>query len=145
MYRIRRAHSRDAGSLSEMNYQFNKIVINPNGISTKLKKGNEIVFVATNKENPIAFICAQIFTSFCYKKPYAEITELYVKAEHRQKGVARRLIKAMESRLMKRKVNHIHILTSSSNKAARNLYEKLGYDNHRMRPEVIYDRNIKDE
>ncbi len=143
MYRIRRARPEDSVFLSEMNSQFNGASIDPAAIRLRLRKGDEIVLVALDGRRPIAFACAQIFLSFCYQKPYAEITELFVTAEHRRRGVGRKLMDAMESHLAKKKVVHIHILTFSNNKPARTLYESLGYSLNQKNPELLLEKNMK--
>jgi ribosomal protein S18 acetylase RimI-like enzyme len=143
VYTIRLASPRDSTALAKMNLEFNHVFVESKDIEKKLRKGNEIVFVALEGNKPIAFICAQLYLSFCYPIPYAEITEIYVKSEHRLKGLGTELINTMELYLVKKEVNHIHILTGQRNKPACALYEGLGYKINRKRSEVLYEKNIK--
>ena len=141
--RIRAATPEDAAPLSKMNQLFNHLSIGLRDIQKKLRDGDEIVLVAQSGEGLCGFACAQVMDSFCYKKPYAELTELYVGSAYRRNGIATMLVRSMEKELSKRGVVHIHILTGVANRPARALYEQLRYSCTRKRPEILYDKNMK--
>ncbi|MGA2785687.1 MAG: GNAT family N-acetyltransferase [Candidatus Bathyarchaeia archaeon] len=140
---VRKAGPNDATTLSKMNNEFNHLRIKPKDIHKKLNRGSEIVLVAEVDGKLSGFACAQIMDSFCYTKPYAEMTELFVRATSRRMGVGKALVGAIEKELLSRGVSHIHILTGMKNKSARALYEKLRYSDHKERREVLYDKNMK--
>ncbi len=142
MISVRLATNKDADGLAEMNRAFNGPQIEAQAIASSLVKGNEYVAVAHCNGVPIGFACAQIHESFCYHRPYAELTELYVKDGFRRQGAGTKLVCFMEGRLRKERVVHMHILTGARNKAGRCLYEGLGYKTNRKRPEVLYEKDI---
>ncbi len=143
MHKVRIAQPKDAYVLAKMNREFNHNLIEPMEIGKKLRRGNEIVLVAERENQVLGFACAQLMDSFCYVRPYAELTELYVRVAYRRKGVGTALVRNMEKELARRGVGHIHILTAAGNKPARALYDQLGYSYRRKRPEMLYDKNMK--
>ena len=60
--------------------------------------------------------------------------------EHRRNNVGMALVKFMEQEAIKRNLLHFHILTNGNNKAALNLYEKLGY---KVTGEILLDKTIE--
>jgi ribosomal protein S18 acetylase RimI-like enzyme len=139
---VRLAKSKDADGLSEMNRAFNGPQIDAAVIASKLLTGNEYVAVSLCNGVPVGFACALIHDSFCYHKPYAELTELYVKDAFRRLKAGTKLVHFMESHLRRRHVVHMHVLTGARNKAGRSLYESLGYKTNRKRREVLYEKDI---
>jgi ribosomal protein S18 acetylase RimI-like enzyme len=123
-----------------MNRIFNGSSIDASAIVRSLCHATELVAVALNGRSRAGFVCAQIHDSFCYHAPYAEITEVFVKAEFRRTRIATRLVGFMERQLARRGVVHLHVLTASRNKPARTLYEKLGY--RRAKPEALYEKDM---
>lgn len=124
-FQLRLASRRDAKSLSEMNYEFNKVAIGEAAINLKLSRGHEIVAIAEQDRGTIAFACAQVYDSFCYKTLQAELTELYVRNGFRRNGIGSGLIRFMEDQIAKRHGRHIHILTGSLNRSAQTLYRRI--------------------
>ncbi len=143
MHKVRIAQPKDADALAKMNREFNRNLIEPKEVSRKLRRGSEIVLIAENEDQVLGFACAQLMDSFCYVRPYAELTELYVRVAYRRKGVGSALVRNMEKELARRGVMHIHILTAVRNKPARALYDRLRYSHSRKRPEMLYDKNMK--
>ena len=141
--RVRFANPQDATCLAKMNSVFNRQLMDAKTIRKKIRSGLELVLVAEIDDHIAGFACAQFFDSFCYANPYAELTELFVEATHRRRGIAVALVRQMEEELAKRGASHIHILTGARNGPARALYERLGYFHNRKRPEILYDKNMK--
>jgi ribosomal protein S18 acetylase RimI-like enzyme len=142
MISVRLAMRKDALGLSEMNRAFNGPRIEARAVAAKLRKGNEYVAVAICDSVPVGFACAHVHDSFCYHKPYVELTELYVKDGFRRLRAGTKLVRFMESHLRQRQVVHMHILSGARNRAGRSLYEGLGYKTNRKRPEVLYEKDI---
>jgi len=143
LHKVRIAMPKDACVLAKMNSEFNHNMIEPKDISRKLRRGSEIVLVAESENQVLGFACAQLMDSFCYVRPYAELTELYVRVAYRRKGVGLALVRNMEKELARHGVTHIHILTAVRNKPARALYGRLRYSHRRKKPEMLYDKNMK--
>ena len=142
MIETRLATGDDAEVLSEMNAEFNEVRMEPGAISSKLLAGREIVAIASTAGAIVGFACAQICESICYPSPYAEITELFVRAASRRSGVGTALVAFVEKQVAQRGATHIRILTGMRNQSARALYAKLGYRHDRNRPEVLYEKDM---
>lgn len=134
------ARPADAHALAEMNRIFNASEVTPRAIQENLRTSTELVAVALCNGRRAGYACAHVHDSFCYHAPYAEITELFVRAEYRRYGIATKLICFMERRLATKGVIHLHILTGVRNGPARTLYEKLGY--RRATTEVLYEKSM---
>jgi ribosomal protein S18 acetylase RimI-like enzyme len=143
MTKVRKATAKDADVLAAMNREFNRQERAPRAVRACLRRGGEIVLLAEVEGEPAGFACAQVADSFCYDKPWAELTELYVRASHRRAGCGTALVRAVEAELARRGVVHVHILTGVRNRPARSLYEGLGYSHNRAKPEMLYDRDMK--
>jgi GNAT superfamily N-acetyltransferase len=142
MVKVRRARLSDAAALATMNSEFNHVDIDPGWVRASLRHGREIVLVAERGGERAGFACALVNVSFCYDRPWAELTELFVRPGHRRAGCGKALVRAIEMELSRRGVVHVHILTGARNRRARALYEAMGYAHNRAKPEVLYDRNM---
>lgn len=131
------AHAKD---LADMNAEFNDLNRDPADIARHLENGNEIVLVALVDGQAIGFLCAQIYTSFCYDHPYAEIMELYIRKPFRRKGRGLALLHAIEQNLNTRGVLHVKLLTGFHNKAAWQTYQSAGYT--REEHDVVFSRKL---
>lgn len=69
-----------------------------------------------------------------------QIYHLFVKATHRRKGIARKLITLLLDYAKQEKLHYVLLLTGNDDsfKAARNLYESLGGYNHPQFKETYY-------
>ena len=140
MYQIRIAQCSDARELLKLNDLFNgknsnTLAAIEESLQTNTK---EIVCVAADEDRLVGFCCGQLCKSICYSILYAEITELFVLDECRRQGVGRKLLKFMESELVKQGVCHLHILTFTDNCVAQSLYRSLGYNET---SETLFDKN----
>ncbi|MEM9159141.1 MAG: GNAT family N-acetyltransferase [Verrucomicrobiota bacterium] len=125
-YSIRRAAASDATELLKLNLEFNKIETPIGHIVSSLSRidNPETIFVAYSESGLMGFACLQITQSFCYAKPNAQITELFVQPLHRQKGIASQLIRAAEDFLQERNAEELTVLTRKGNKPALAFYRK---------------------
>lgn len=126
---IRKAVKEDAAKLYILNELFN------GQGSTTLEKltdsiinnQQEIVFVAADDNEPVGFICGQVFKSMCYSTYYGEISELFIKEEYRRKGIAGRLINRIEEEFIRNNIYSFQLFTGAANKSAQAFYETKGY------------------
>lgn len=131
---IIKAEVKDAPALHELNCEFNgENCITLEGVKESLANPqNEIVFVCYDGESesavPVGFVCGMLKKSACYADISAELTELYVRAEYRRKGIASQLVAALEAELSALGVQHMMVLTGDDNLAAQRLYESFGYE-----------------
>ncbi len=80
MIKIRFAVPEDAAELIAMNREFNEVDdLDVEAVKKELADGQELVVVAdAGKEGLAGFCCVQHYKSFCYNRPIAELTELYL-------------------------------------------------------------------
>lgn len=142
MVEIRLALPSDAGALSQMNYEFNDVGMEPPALRRRLQEGGEIVAIAFVDGGAAGFACAPVHLSICYPTPCAEITELFERAAFRRRRIATGLIAFLEKQLACRRVTHIRILTGFGNEAAQALYGKFGYQHDRERPEIVFEKDM---
>ena len=122
----------DAAHLGMLNDEFNG-----EGETTieNIKKSlisNHQEIVIVDDENGIltGFVCVQLKKSFCYDEYMPEITEVYVKPEYRNRGIASKMIDFAEDYCIKNYPLHkFELLTGSENAIAQLVYGKLGYSN----------------
>ncbi len=135
---IRLATGQDAEILWEMNEEFNGKGCNTvSSVKKSLEEnGNEIICLAEWEGRGAGFCCARIMRSVCYADAYAEITELYVRKEHRRKGIGKGLIAFAEGLCRKRDgVEEFKLLTGADNLSAQALYKSMGY---KKEDEVVF-------
>ena len=127
---VRAATAADAGQLEALNTEFNgEGETSLENIRASLE-GNkqEIVIVSEEGGSLTGFACLQLKKSFCYDVLMPEITELYVKPEHRKRGVASAMIGFAEDYCRGHiSFRKIEILTGQTNTAAQTAYERMGY------------------
>lgn len=127
---IRLASVNDAAQLHRLNEQFNgKGETTLENIKRTLNENpHEIVAVASENDEIIGFICAQVKKSFCYDALMIEITELFVLKKYRRKRVASGLVKFIETYCKQNQSFHrIELLTGVKNLGAQAFYKSAGY------------------
>ena len=120
----------DAQQLFLLNEEFNgKGVVTLDIIKERLENNKcEIIVVSEENGVVVGFVCAQVMISFCYSKTYAEITEVFVKKEHRRKGYASKMIEFIQDYCKKNFcVENFQLFTGRNNRKAKRLYKSLGY------------------
>ena len=127
LYRL--ACPADAEALVRLNAVFNEVDdVSPEDVRRCLAESAEVVVVAETDGKAVAFCCAQVHHSFCYKTPVAEVTEMYVDESHRRMGIASGMLNFLEEHLHAAYgADEIHLLTSTGNLAARSACKKAGF------------------
>ena len=127
---IRTATLDDAEQLAQLNIEFNgEGETSLENIRDCLANNSrEVVIVSEEGGLLSGFACLQLKKSFCYDVYMPEITELYVKAEYRKRGIASAMVQFAEKYCRENVPSRrIEILTGSSNTAAQTAYERMGY------------------
>lgn len=70
----------------------------------------------------------------------AFITEVYIQADHRRRGLARRLMIAVEAEARRCRVHALHLMVRPENEAARLLYTDVGYEQN---PRVVMTKVLE--
>ena len=127
---VRIATVQDAEQLEVLNNEFNGEgeTTLENIKSSLANNKQEIIVVHEQNGELTGFVCVQMKNSFCYDDYMPEITEVYVKPQHRRKGVARAMITYAEEYCKRHYPLHkFELLTGAENDSARIAYAKLGY------------------
>lgn len=97
-------------------------------LEERLRKEDSVIFLAFEKEVPIAFV--QLFPSFSSvsMKRLWILNDLYVKKEARRKGFAEKLIKYSIEFAEDTEAKGILLETGKENTNAQKLYEKIGFN-----------------
>lgn len=125
---VQRAGPADAAALVELNRQFNGLDMPAASVAQRLS-GNrrEVVLLAREGEAAVGFACVQFSLSVCYPRPWAEVTEMYVRRGYRRRGAGSALLAAAERVALRRHVEEIVVLTGQRNAAGQRLYTSAGY------------------
>ena len=127
---VRIATVQDAEQLEILNNEFNSEgeTTLDNIRASLADNKQEIVVVDELNDKLTGFVCVQLKKSFCYDEYMPEITEVYVKPQHRRCGVARTMIAYAEEYCKSHYPLHkFELLTGAENDVARIAYAKLGY------------------
>lgn len=119
----------DAEALVRLNAAFNEVDdVAPEDVRRSLAHSAEVVIVAVEDDVPVAFCCAQVHHSFCYRAPVAEVTEMYVEEAFCRKGCAQGMLAFLEDHLRGvHGVDEMHLLTGTGNLLAQSAYKKAGF------------------
>lgn len=127
---VRVATEQDAEQLEILNNEFNgegETALDHIRASLVNNK-QEVIVVAEKNGELTGFVCVQLKKSFCYDDYMPEITEVYVKQQHRRNGIARAMITYAEEYCKGHYPLHkFELLTGAENDGARIAYAKLGY------------------
>ena len=91
---VRIATVQDAEQLEFLNNEFNgEGETTLDNIRSSLANNKQEVIVVDEQNGELTgFVCVQLKKSFCYDDYMPEITEVYVKPQHRRNGIARAMI-----------------------------------------------------
>ena len=126
---IRLAQSSDAFELKNLNDLFNdEDDTTLDELETSLRENNQEIVVCAEIESMIIGVCCiQIMKTMCFNWQYAYITEIFIRKEHRNRGIGTLLIKFSEQILLKKGIKKIFLLVGEPNLKAQRLYESLGF------------------
>lgn len=86
-------------------------------------------FLVAQEDSRILGYCGVILTP-----PESDITNICVAWDFRRKGVARKLLEHLSSKLLQQGIHEIHLEVRESNLPALNLYRELGFNQDGLRP-----------
>lgn len=90
----------------------------------------ETVILAKVDDEAVGFALVRVVPSVLYSTPHAELTELYVMEEFRQRGIASGLIAFAEQIAVQKGARSILVQTGDDNLSALTLYKKLDYEEY---------------
>jgi len=93
------------------------------------------VFYAEEDDKVIGYVLVQWFTALPIvkfkRKGY--VSNLYIDIKYRKKGIGIKLVKKAMEWLKKNEVKHVSLEIHVDNKAAQNLYKKLGFKEYTLK------------
>jgi len=104
-------------------------------LKEELNNPNALYFVMKDDENDSVIALAGAIISF----DTADIMNVSVKEEYRRRRLAFRILNELMEEAKKRGVSEFTLEVRENNKAARNLYEKMGFKFEGMRPDFYRD------
>jgi ribosomal protein S18 acetylase RimI-like enzyme len=90
----------------------------------------ETVILAKVADEAVGFALVRVVPSVLYSTPHAELTELYVMEEFRQRGIASDLIAFARKSPLQKGARSILVQTGDDNEPALALYKKFGYEEY---------------
>ncbi|MBN8656637.1 MAG: GNAT family N-acetyltransferase, partial [Anaerolineae bacterium] len=122
----------DAPAIATLNRLFNEVDESPEAIAARMSDPNcvETVILAKVADEAIGFALVRVVPSVLYSTPHAELTELYVIDEYRQRGIASGLIAFAEQIAVQKGARNILVQTGDDNVSALSLYRKHGYEEY---------------
>lgn len=95
-----------------------------------LNNYNNFVFVAEENGKLVGFAAFSVRDVIRYPKPIAELDELFVYSDYRQKGLGKKLMQQVEEKAKELNCYRIFIESRFDYKTAHKFYEDLGYTNY---------------
>jgi ribosomal protein S18 acetylase RimI-like enzyme len=122
----------DAPAIAHLNLLFNEATDSADAIAARMSDLAcvETVILAKVADDAIGFALVRVVPSVLYSTPHAELTELYVLEEFRQRGIASGLIAFAEQIAVQKGVRSILVQTGDDNLSALALYKKHGYEEY---------------
>jgi ribosomal protein S18 acetylase RimI-like enzyme len=122
----------DAPAIARLNLLFNEVDESPQAIAARMSDPHcvETVILAKVADEAVGFALVRVVPSVLYATPHAELTELYVMEEYRQRGIASDLIAFAEKVAVRKGARSILVQTGDDNVPALALYKKIGYEEY---------------
>lgn len=129
---IRKAVASDAAAILRLNAEHNDVRSREAGIAKRLAQsdGVESLYLAEIEDEVVGHLSLRLMAQICDDAPYAEVSELYVAAEHRRKGVATALMDHAVALAKEAGAQEIVLLTNFRNHVAQQFYFAHGYENY---------------
>ena len=126
------ATAEDAPLIAKLNLLFNEVDESPEAIAARISDPHcvETVILAKVADEAVGFALVRVVPSVLYSTPHAELTELYVMDEYRQRGIASDLIAFVEQVAAQKGARSILVQTGDDNLPALSLYKKRGYEEY---------------
>lgn len=126
------ASAEDAAAIAKLNLLFNEVDESAEVIAARMDDPAcvETVILANVDDEAVGFALVRVVPSVLYAAPHAELTELYVMEEFRQRGIASGLIAFAEQIASQKGARSILVQTGDDNLPALALYKKFGYEEY---------------
>lgn len=149
---IRRAGTEDAEQIGRLldafNREFDDLTPGPAELAARFRQllpgGETAVLLGGGGPDGVAVL--RFRQAIWSESPECHLAELYVAPERRGRGRGRALLEAAIELARERGADHFELVTGEDDRAARSLYESLGFSNREGRPDgptmLYYEREI---
>ncbi len=103
--------------------------------------GVETVLLAETAEGVAGLCCLRMIPYIGQDVPYAEVTQLYVRAAFKRQGIGAELLRDAEARAQATGATCVHIITGQTNHDAQAFYRAQGY----RIDDVVFDKYFSRE
>ena len=126
---VRQATPDDATELARMLDLFDSMGATPEQVATRMLACQSVLttFLSEMDGQLVGFACLRVVPHLQGDEPYAELTDIYVDAPFRRRGVARALIAHVEAVARDAGANDVVIITGFDNDGAQAAYRAVGY------------------
>lgn len=127
---IRQATPADAVDLARMLNLFDGLGATPEQVAARMRACAHVLttYSAELDGRPVGFACLRLIPQLQGDEPYAELTDIYVDAPFRRRGVARALIAQVEAAARAVGAGEMVIITGFDNQVAQATYRASGYE-----------------
>jgi GNAT superfamily N-acetyltransferase len=126
---VRRATAGDAMALAGLLDRFDGMGATPEQVATRMRacEGVLTTFLGEVDGEPVGFACLRLVPHLQSDEPYAELTDIYVDAPFRRRGVARALLERVEETARTAGAGEVVLITGFDNADAQAAYRAAGY------------------
>ena len=126
---VRRATPNDVTDLARMLHLFDSMGATPEQVAARMLACQNVLttFIGEMDGQPVGFACLRLVPHLQGDEPYAELTDIYVDAPFRRRGVARALIAQVEAAAQAAGGSEVVIITGVDNEGAQAAYRASGY------------------
>jgi GNAT superfamily N-acetyltransferase len=126
---VREATPEDATELARLLDQFDGEGATPEQVAARLLACRAVLttYLGEVDGQPVGFACLRLVPHLQGDAPYAELTDIYVDAPFRRRGVARALIARVEAVARDAGASEVVIITGFDNAGAQAAYRASGY------------------
>ena len=128
---VRQATPDDATELARLLNLFDHMGATPEQVAGRMLACQNVLttFIGILDGQPVGFACLRLIPHLQGDEPYAELTDIYVDAPFRRRGVARALIAHVEVMARAAGAGGLVIITDFDNEGAQAAYRASGYAN----------------
>jgi ribosomal protein S18 acetylase RimI-like enzyme len=126
---VRQATPDDAPDLTRLLDLFDRQGATPAQVAARMRACATVLttFLGVLDGRPVGFACLRLVPHIQGDEPYAELTDIYVDAPVRRRGLARALIARVETAARAAGARELLILTGLDNEVAQAAYRASGY------------------
>ncbi len=131
---IREASPADATALAELLEVFNKVPTTPETAARRMEalKATETILLAFMGGAAVGLCSVRVVPFLSEDRPYAEVTELFVRPEQRRRGIARALMARAEAVALLKGATDVFLMTGFKNATAQAFYRATGYGDYAL-------------